>query len=60
MMTSTVLDPPELFKTDSARRIDRVIDYFGDAAAASAPPDDRDATAGRFQARSRLEAPRDR
>jgi hypothetical protein len=37
MIDRTILDERPLFKQDSARRIDRVIDYFGGAISS---PDD--------------------
>jgi hypothetical protein len=39
MADDTALHPVALFKNDSARRIDHLIDYFGDAPAD--PGDDR-------------------
>jgi hypothetical protein len=35
-----MLDGPALFKPDTVRRIDRVIDYFGGATGGDAPPED--------------------
>ena len=39
-MTRTTLDGPALFKPDSVRRIDRVIDYVGEARRGDDPPED--------------------